>query len=135
MRCGHICMYISHTYVYTVPTTGDVVQTRNAFIFNPGSTSSLERFTHRADGVCEYDELYTGTFEFDAGTIAAGFQTRKGEPNVTYIAIRDDDRMLNFDLYTQVLLQFSVIPTYMLTSCRLCHIRILVMSLPNWMCS
>ena len=80
------------SYIYRIPTTGDVDQTRNAFIFYPGNTSSLERFTQRDDGVCEYDELYMATFEFGADVVAAQFNSRKGEPSVTYIAIEDDDR-------------------------------------------
>ena len=88
VQCWHIRTY----HMYTVPTTGDVDQTRNAFIFYPGNTSSLERFTHRDDSVCEYDELYMATFEFGADVVAAQFSSRKGEPSVTYIAIEDDDR-------------------------------------------
>ena len=41
--------------------------------------------------MCEYDELYMATFEFGQDVLDAEFNTREGQPNVTYIVIEDND--------------------------------------------
>ena len=42
------------------------------------------------DDIYEYDELLVAEFEFDQ-RIATAYNTIKGQPNITYIVIKDDD--------------------------------------------
>ena len=42
------------------------------------------------DDVYEYDELIMADFEFDR-RVQNNYKTMKGQPNVTYIVIKDDD--------------------------------------------
>ena len=42
------------------------------------------------DDIYEYDELIMAVFEFDR-SVQRRYNTMKGQPNVTYIIIKDDD--------------------------------------------
>ena len=55
--------------------------------------SSKGNFSIVNDGICEYDELVMATFEFGA-EVENTFNARQGDPNVTYIVIKDDDSEL-----------------------------------------
>ena len=70
--------------------TPDVSESLNAFSFTTLSQSATSNFTHVDDDICEGDELYMATFNLESNTIV-GFQSRKVQPEITYIAIRDDD--------------------------------------------
>ena len=64
------------------------------FTFLP-SNESKPKFANGSfsivdDNVYEYDELIVADFEFDQ-RIATAYNTIKGQPNMTYILIKDDD--------------------------------------------
>lgn len=69
---------------------GDVQATTPRFTFPPNSKFSSSSFIIVDDDVYEYDELITAEFEFDQ-LVQRTHNTIKGQPNVTYIVIKDDD--------------------------------------------
>ena len=64
------------------------------FTFPPSEESKPKfasgSFTIVKDDIYEYDELIVAEFEFDQ-RIATAYNTIKGQPNMTYILIKDDD--------------------------------------------
>lgn len=64
------------------------------FTFPPSSESKPKfangSFTIVNDNIYEYDELILVEFEFDQ-RIATAYNTSKGQPDTTYILIKDDD--------------------------------------------
>ena len=71
-------------------TYGDVQETTPRFTFPPNAKFSSSSFTIVDDDVYEYDELIVAVFEFDRRFLRR-YNTIKGQPNMTYIMIKDDD--------------------------------------------
>ena len=69
---------------------GDVLATTPRFTFSPNSKFANSSFTIVDDDVYEYDELIMAEFEFHRW-VQNYYKTMKGQPNVTYIVIKDDD--------------------------------------------
>ena len=68
----------------------DIVSSVNDFSFTPTSKRSTRGFDIKNDAILEYDELFMAEFDISS-LIDAGWNARKGDFPVTYIAIEDDD--------------------------------------------
>jgi hypothetical protein len=84
-------VFRSTTYgVATVSTgpTRDVLSTPRTFSFSTGGVRSAGSFALFDDNVCEGDEIFMAVID----SSSTGFLVQQGQPNVTYIAIKDNDR-------------------------------------------
>ena len=69
----------------------DIEATNPQFTFTRKSNFSNGSFIVVDDDIYEYDKLLMAEFDFDQIVRRLGFNTVKGQPNVTYIIIKDDD--------------------------------------------
>ena len=91
-----IYIYILSTPINAESGRTDVVSTINDFVFTPASKSAFENFTIVDDSVLEFDKLLIAEFNFGP-EIANNWNTRKGEPSIAFILVRDDDCELCID--------------------------------------
>ena len=84
------CSFIKNLTCGCSGAYGDVQATTPRFTFSPNSKFANSSFTIVDDDVYEYDELIMADFEFDR-RVQNNYKTMKGQPNVTYIVIKDDD--------------------------------------------
>ena len=68
----------------------DIVSNVNDFSFTSKSKTATQGFDIKNDAILECDELFMAEFDIDS-LIAAGWNARKGNFPITYIAIDDDD--------------------------------------------
>ena len=68
----------------------DIVSSVNDFSFNSTSMRATRGFDIKDDAILEYDELFMAEFDISS-LIDAGWNARKGEFPICYIAIGDDD--------------------------------------------
>lgn len=61
----------------------------NDFQFQETTNKSSQNFTIVDDDILELDELVM--VQFNIGPVANQFTVKEGQPNVTYILIKDDD--------------------------------------------
>ena len=69
----------------------DIAAINPQFTFTNESSFSNGSFIVLDDDIYEYDKLLMAEFDFDQTVRRLGFNTVKGQPNVTYIMIKDDD--------------------------------------------
>ena len=69
----------------------DIEAINPQFTFTNKSSFSNGSFIVANDDIYEYDKLLMAEFDFDQSVRRLGFNTVKGQPNVTYIMIKDDD--------------------------------------------
>ena len=85
--CISLCVLLAlrfHGYL----TLGDVLSTPRTFSFSTGGVRSAGSFALFDDNVCEGDEIFMAVID----SSSTGFLVQQGQPNVTYIAIKDNDR-------------------------------------------
>ena len=86
-----VIMYIVIAFYIAEFGRPDVVNTFKDFVFTRANQSAFESFTIVDDDVLEFDELFIAEFAFGREILREGWNAIQGEPNTTFIVIRDDD--------------------------------------------
>ena len=91
----YVCIYVNSLLAPLVMNVGrtqfpDIVSSDNDFSFISTSNRSTRDFDIKNDAILENDELFMAEFNISS-LIDEGWNVRKGDIPVTYIAIEDDD--------------------------------------------
>ena len=86
-----------------------MVNTIQYFRFTSDSKSSFENFTIIDDDVLEFDEIFIAEIDFSP-EILNNWNSRKEEPSIAFILIRDDDCELHVQSQDKALCKYIAYP-------------------------